>query len=241
MKWVRDRTGRFSERPYYQPGELDDECERLIIEFLRARHGNVEFPIITDDLTVLVEQAGAAFDPYADFSADKRNVDGLTTFVPGCKPLVQIARRLSENPRDENRMRTTISHQVGHVWFHGPLWRAQQASGHPLIGGSKMTHLCRRETIVDAPGSDWVEWQAGYVSGALLMPASYQWEVIRRFLAREPLFRDLFPMRIDSRAGHRLIHEVMDVFAVSEEAAKIRLLRQHVLTEEDAVQGNLFA
>jgi hypothetical protein len=67
MKWVPDRSGRFPERPYYAPDELDTECEQFITEFLRARHGRVEFPITTDDLTVLLESAVVDLDMYADF------------------------------------------------------------------------------------------------------------------------------------------------------------------------------
>lgn len=34
MKWVRDKTGRFPQRPHYLPAEIDDECERQIRAFL---------------------------------------------------------------------------------------------------------------------------------------------------------------------------------------------------------------
>jgi hypothetical protein len=33
MEWVRDTTGRFS-RPYYQQAYLDQQCERLLFDFL---------------------------------------------------------------------------------------------------------------------------------------------------------------------------------------------------------------
>jgi hypothetical protein len=39
MKWVTDKTGRFAKRPRYLPEELDGECERIILEFLKERHG----------------------------------------------------------------------------------------------------------------------------------------------------------------------------------------------------------
>jgi hypothetical protein len=239
MQWVRDRTGRFPERPYYQPAELDAECERLITAFLSARHGTVAFPVATDDLTVLVEQAGAALDLYADLSAHAGNVDGVTDFIPGREPWVRISRRLSENPRYENRLRTTLTHEFGHVRLHGPLWEARWAVGDLFAGGRPVAHLCRRETIVGAPATDWAEWQAGYVSGALLMPASYLRGVVRGFRERAQLFHGPFP--VNSRAGHRLVGEVTAAFAVSEEAARVRLLRHGVLTEGDVVQGSLFA
>jgi hypothetical protein len=239
MQWVRDRTGRFPERPYYQPAELDAECERLITEFLRARHGTVAFPVITDDLSVLVEQAGAVLDMYADLSVHGGDIDGFTDFVPGCEPLVRISRRLSENPRYENRLRTTLTHEFGHVRLHGLLWEARWAVGDLFAGGRQVAHLCRREMIVGAPSTDWAEWQAGYVSGALLIPASYLRGVVRGFREREQLFQGPFP--VNSRAGQLLVGEVTAAFAVSEDAARVRLLRHGVVTEGDVVQGSLFA
>ena len=33
VKYVRDRTGRFSERPHFEPEDLDRECENIIRQF----------------------------------------------------------------------------------------------------------------------------------------------------------------------------------------------------------------
>ena len=37
VKYVPDRTGRFSQRPHYEPKELDRECEELV-EVFSAEH-----------------------------------------------------------------------------------------------------------------------------------------------------------------------------------------------------------
>jgi hypothetical protein len=239
MHWTRDRTGRFPERPYYHPEELEHECEHLITTFLGDRHGAVAFPIATDDLTVLVEQLGATLDLYADLSADERSIEGYTEFVQGRKPLVRIARRLSDHPRYENRLRTTLAHECGHVWLHGALWEARWSQGHLFDGGTRLAYRCQQATMLRAPTSDWAEWQAGYVSGALLMPINALRDVIRRFLEREQVLGGPFP--VSSPAGRRLVREVMAAFAVSEEAARVRLLQRDVLTETSVVQGWLFA
>ena len=57
MRWVRDNTGRFRQRPHYQSDELEQVCEDAITGFLRERHGKAAFPVGTADLTVLIEQA----------------------------------------------------------------------------------------------------------------------------------------------------------------------------------------
>ena len=54
--YVRDATGRFQQRPHYRPEELDRECETIITAFLREIHGEVQYPVATDDLTKLIER-----------------------------------------------------------------------------------------------------------------------------------------------------------------------------------------
>ena len=51
VKWFPDRTGLFSQRPHYEPKELDRECENIIAGFLKERHGAAKYPVSTDDLT----------------------------------------------------------------------------------------------------------------------------------------------------------------------------------------------
>lgn len=36
VRYIRDTTGRFAERPYYKPEELDQECESIMVGFLRS-------------------------------------------------------------------------------------------------------------------------------------------------------------------------------------------------------------
>jgi len=121
MRYVRDQTGRFPERPHYEPKEIDTLFEHIVVGFLKARHGQVEFPFTTEDLTVLIEQETADLDPYADLSGYGAGVEGVTEFWPGRKPSVKIAKELAESDRRENRYRTTLSHEYGHVRLHGYL------------------------------------------------------------------------------------------------------------------------
>ncbi len=61
-------------------------------------------------------------------------MEGVTDFCPGEKPTVRIAHQLSEEPRRENRLRTTLTHEYGHVKFHAFLWAVQQPGVPPLSG-----------------------------------------------------------------------------------------------------------
>ena len=65
--------------------------------------------------------------------------------------------------------RTTLCHEFGHVWLHGPLWRE---AGIVKAGPPGPVWICNRDGLIDAPKRDWIEWQAGWVSGGILMQAS---------------------------------------------------------------------
>src|SRR5438128_401156 len=118
MKWVDDRTQRFGRRPHYEPRELDELCEGIVEKFLCQRHGNIAFPIGTDDLTVLIEQFAVNLDLYADLTEEGLDVEGVTNFISGQRPRVRISRGLSLRPGLENRLRTTLTHEFAHVHFH---------------------------------------------------------------------------------------------------------------------------
>lgn len=180
VKQVRDTTGRFSNRPHYDPKELDQECESLIVSFLKGLHGEATFPVSTDDLTRLLERDCADLDLYADLSEYGPAVEGLTEFQRGGKPRVKISSELASDDRRVNRLRTTLTHEYGHVHFHAYLWEFEPP-GPDLLGRNPNANkqICKRDDIINAAQTDWMEWQAGYVCGALLMPAGF----VRRHVA----------------------------------------------------------
>lgn len=126
----------------------------------------------TDDLTVLIEMHDADLDlrrpvgPGAD-------VEGVASSSPavGLRSLSQIASPPTNGAKIH--LRTTLTHEFGHVKFHGPLWAQKFANGDLLERGVNANKaISKRDNILGAPQSDWMEWQAGYISGALLMPAT---------------------------------------------------------------------
>ena len=228
VRYIRDTTGRFSERPYYQQEELDQECESIIVGFLHSIHREVRFPVETEDLKKLIERDADNLDCYADLSKYGIDVEGVTKFDPGKKPAVKITAVLTEDERRENRLRTTLTHEYCHVHFHAYLYTANQTQGH-LFQIAKNKRICKRNTMLDAPQSDWMEWQAGYVCGALLMPASYLRRLVGDFLTERNHFGPVAP---DSQNGFDLIDRVVEAFCVSRDAARIRLLKLNYLGPE---------
>jgi IrrE N-terminal-like domain len=221
MRYVRDQTGRFAERPHYEPKELDVMFEKIIIDFLKAQHGKIEFPITTDDLTVLIERDTEDLDPYADLSVYGNGVEGVTEFMPGRKPRVRIAAALAASENHENRYRTTLTHEYGHVQLHGYLF-ALGASGAGLFGTQQKPDViaCKRDTMVSAARTDWLEWQAGYACGAALMPATHARMMADAYRKKENLYG---AVPATSTHGQALIDAIVETFQVSRDAARVRL------------------
>lgn len=238
VKMVPDKTGRFAERPHYSTEDLDRECERIVSAFLRMKRGAVSFPIATEDLEVLIEQEGASLDSCVDLSAFGEDVEGVTEFFPDQGPKVSISDKLATDDRRKNRLRTTLAHEFGHVHFHRHLWAEKFLSGRLFERkSSENKAICKRDTVLNANQYDWMEWQAGYVSGSVLMPLTHIRQLVSEYCQSLGLHG---AVNQGSQQGLALIAQVVDRFAVSEEAARIRLLKLNLLSTSDK-QRSLFS
>jgi len=219
MKLLRDPLGRPIPRIYFKTDDLDERCERKIEDFMDQHCGGFRLPIPTDDLIRLIEMDADDLDMYSELPEDE---DGHTDFFADRKPVVRISKRLSD-PRYENRLRMTLGHEYGHVWFHAPLWRKPRLD-HP----TDPRWTCHRDRIVDAPQTDWMEFQAAYIGGALLMPRDSL-----RLWTREIVMRESKqpPVPSESDLGRAVIGRAMRRCQVSERAARVRLLRLGLLRE----------
>src|SRR5207245_1361176 len=120
----------FRQRPFYPEDDLERICEDAITTFLTERHGAVQFPLSTSDLTVLLEQHVADLDNGCDLPEGQ---DGYTDFFPHKLPEVRISRRLQQ-PYLENRLRTTLTHEYGHVLLQGFLFGLDDDLQHLFAG-----------------------------------------------------------------------------------------------------------
>jgi hypothetical protein len=225
---VRDNTGRFQQRPHYKPEELDRECERIITSFLRELYGEVSYPVQTEDIKKLIEKDVEDLDVYADLSHYGNNVEGVTEFCPGRRPRVLISAALTENDRQENRLRTTLTHEYGHVHFHSYLWEVEPVTADLLRKKPDANKvICKRDAILNAQQYDWMEWQAGYVCGALLMPKSAVIQTCKEYVEDHGIFG-----AVSQQTEHsaRLIGKIVERFHVSQDAARLRLIKLSQLT-----------
>lgn len=235
VKYVADKKHGFGMRPHYEARELDTVFEQLAVAFLRKKYGTVEFPFKTEDLKSFIEGHVQDLDQYADLSIYGTGVEGLTEFVPGGRPKVAISQRLQSI---ENRQRSTLGHEFGHVHLHAYLFEMKDKQVTALPANHKPnTIYCYRDTMLTAPAADWREWQASYASSALLMPATYVRKVVAPVHEKLGIFGAVRP---ESAHGQALIDVVATAFAMSREAARVRLSVLNLLGNPPA-SGSLFS
>lgn len=235
MKFIRDNTGRFKQRPWYELRELDQECEQVVNDFMNERFGGMRLPIPTDAFTKLIERDAADLDLYADLAKEGSNVQGLTYFYPGKKPSVLVSKELSEEAWQSHRLRTTLTHEYGHVRFHGCLYELQGVTENMFPEEAyQNSPKCKRETIVDASMTDWIEWQAGYICGALLMPIGLLKKLIAEFCQQ---YKIQPPLKLNAAVTEQLKIRIVRAFNVSSDAAQIRLLKLGYFADPKAGPG----
>lgn len=220
--WSADKSGRFPQRLFLPAVEIDRDCERLVADFLKRVHGAVRYPLSTTDLTVLVEEHASSLDQYADLSAEGDDVEGMTCFVQDDLPCVLISEQLTAQTHRENRLRTTLAHELGHAYYHRAVFDQLFAAPPGLFPAAPADTrtICKRATMMEAREFDWLEWQAGYVCGAVLMPASVVRRSISDFLASRGIHG---PAVIGTPAAAAAERHVVAGFQVSADAARVRL------------------
>ena len=226
MKMIPDPTGRFRQRPYFDEAEIDNECSFIVIDYLQQK-GKRQFipPLRTDDLTCMIEEYADDLDLFADLdSSDDKGVEGVTEFRLSKRPVVRIEKRLSEEAWRSNRLRTTLAHEYFHVRYHNVLWQLEWASQPSLSKGGKGA-ACHENAILIPPKADWLEWQAAYGSGAILMPKASVIEDAKQFAAAQPA------------NGHSPNGSILEFFSqryeVSQDAARVRLQQLRILTSQE--------
>jgi len=229
MRWVSDHTGRFRWRPYYSRDELEARCEARVERFLRDQRGAVAYPISTDALMVLIEQEADDLDLCADLSrlgSPGAEVEGVTAFTVGQRPRVRISRTLLEDDWREPRLRTTLTHELGHVLLHNVIRQGDELEQLLLFGDPSdppfPAQHCTAASMTGARRVDWMEWQAGYACGALLMPHTAVRATVQGLLDGSAVYG---PVPVDHPAADRLIRGLRRQFSVSVAAARVRLLQ----------------
>lgn len=238
MNWSVDKSGRFPLRLFLRPAEIDRDCERLVTAFLKQRPCGVRFPLSTDDLTVLVEQHSSSLDQYANLSKEGDDVEGMTCFLPGELPRIFISAQLTNDTSRQNRLRTTLAHELGHAFYHRAVFDNLFAAPPRMFEAARAEPrtVCKRDTMMVTSEFDWLEWQAGYFSGAILMPAQQVGRAIGDLLRDRGIHGAAV---IGTPLAAEAERHTMALFQVSAEAARVRL-RQLGLLADSAGPPTLF-
>jgi len=215
---MKQPSARRSEpRPrYYSREQLDELCERIIFDFCTERYGQELMPVPTEALLQLLEQHAGDVDQLAELPP---GVHGVTLYYWDRRPSVQIDARLTRQHWRETRRRSTITHECSHVIQHAPLWRAL---GPEDSGEGPVAQACRCEEVEESAErwDDWMEWQARYMSGAMLMPKSRVCRLVQKF-ARDKSLE--VPLQAGSPSSLYLVEHAIIAFHVSRDAAMVRL------------------
>lgn len=215
-------------KPDFVPEKrMEATAEKIILAHLQKRR-QVEdlFPITADDLTTLIEDFVSDLNVYDDLSEFGAGVEGVTLFVPGRKPTVRICPSLSE-AFNQNRYRSTLAHEFGHVVLHDPMFQARSGPGL-LPSGQPAFQVSFRDGEASQSKSDLYEWQAWHFCRSLLMPSS---EVSRLIaMLRGDWLSDIW---VQSDLGSAVIRASSARFGVSEALARIHLVKTGALSETE--------
>jgi hypothetical protein len=238
MRWYPGPEG--DQRIWYE----DEEIERIVGDEL-ARAGLTPRPSapVTDLEKFIESHLKADLDQYANLP---NGVLGLTQFAPGRRPAVSISAELTESadgsdpaPGRRGRWRATLAHEAAHVFLHRYLFDPDLNQlalfSRPTAHQAQHVGLMRclkRDVGPASRSTDWREIQANRGMAALLMPRATFRRVAFQCISAQSL-TNLVP---DSPSTAALASAMAEVFAVSKQAATIRLETVDVITSADALR-----
>jgi len=220
MKTFRSKSGPFTERPHFQPSEIDQICANE----LRAEGlfpGSPE-PVRVDRF---VEKRFGIVPHYEDLPD---GVLGFTTFSKNGVEAIVVSAALDADGGKvaERRIRTTLAHEVGHGLLHGYLFALNE---RPLYLFDADSHsddqiLCRdvqgEEAKSRAYDGRWWEFQANGAIGGLLCPRTLVREAVEPFLLASG---SLGAVILDEKRREAAIRSLADIFDVNPIVMRIRI------------------
>jgi hypothetical protein len=212
-------------KPEFVPlKRIEREAQRLILDHLRKRREESDlFPVTAEDLVAL----------YDDISHLGAGVEGVTFFSVGVRPTVQISPELSQ-ATNQNRYKSTLAHELGHVVLHDPMFQLRRADG--LFGSLQQAFsVSFRDGAVSDSQADLYESQAWHFCRCLLMPPSEVFQLVTKALGDE-----LSEIWRESELGQQIISSSARTFGVSEALARIHLTKIGAITA-DRPAPNLFS
>lgn len=210
MKTTRSKSGPFTERPHFEPQEI----ERMCLQELR---NTGLYPAKPSAIRIdrFIEKRFGVSPRYESLP---NGVLGYTKFgMQGVEEVV-VAAELDDEGTDvaRRRLRTTLAHEGGHGLMHAYLFAvgAKPRSLFDEDDSGKPEILCRDvQGAGDSGGYDgrWWEYQANRAIGALLLPRPLVEQTLEPLLGKEGFFGRPTISSGHQEAAVRLVSEVFDV------------------------------
>lgn len=224
MKTFRSKSGPFTERPHFEPSEIDRICaDELRKEGL--------YPKSPEAIRVdrFVEKRFGVVPQYEDLP---QGVLGFTKFSKNGVDAIVISAALDAERGKvaERRVRTTLAHEAGHGLLHAYLFALDEKPLHLFDADSCSDHqiLCRdvqgEERKERAYDGRWWEFQANRAIGGLLCPRALAQEALKTFLVAGG---SLGAVTLDERRREEAVRRLADIFDVNPIVAKIRINNLH--------------
>lgn len=246
MKIIKDKTGCFPRRLWFEEGEIEGIAEKHRQD-LRRSIGEIDTLALPVDKFVEIYLPGALkkdimLDPFADLqSTEGPNVLGATYFCDDHLE-VKIDQRVTkeaERTGQWGRYNATGAHEGGHCVLHLVIFEGDPNQESLFKSERTRKISCLQRTIEGEYTGEWWEYQANQIMANLLMPA----ELFLDHFIRE---RNKFGIRDNTELPKRrrlfdaLVTYLARVFQVSKQAVKIRLreLRQIPNLRQEQFFGN---
>ena len=172
MKWVRDKTGRFPQRPHYLPQgdrrrmRAHDPC--LPEQEIRKGRDSQSRPTISRSSS----RRKRISIPTPIFPASPARLRASRNLPPASGPSLEFPRAQRTQhgkPAAHNAHARIRPRSLSPVHVRRPSEPAAISCSRSRRQAH--TNKCHRDNMIGASERDWMEWQAGYACGAILMPA----------------------------------------------------------------------
>lgn len=212
---------------YLSEKRMVAQAEAVILSHISRRRVDGDlFPVTSDDLVALIEHHAEDLNVYDDISHMGHGVEGATLFEVGRRPSVSVSPKLSESA-NQNRFKSTLAHEFGHVYLHDPMFQERNAAG--LFGADQVARqVSFREGESSESKVDLFEWQAWYFSRSILMPVTALTALVSSLSGDH--VSDIWHK---SELGLRIIGASAARFGVSEVFARIHLTKVGALTVDE--------
>lgn len=248
MKIIKDKTGTFPRRLWFDDGEIEEIAVRHRQDSIRMI-GRIDDPALEVDKFIEVYLPKAlktdiVLDPYADLQrTEGPEVLGASYFADRLE--VKVDKSVTEEAERVNqwgRYNATVMHEAGHCILHSVIFQRdpnQQALFH-FAGTKKIS--CLQRTIEGSYTGEWWEYQANQMMANLLMPREL-------FLAYFEMERNAYGIKDNGELMKKrhlfdaVVGYLARTFQVSRQAVTIRLHELKQISnprQEEFFQGSGF-